>query len=105
MTAFYEDYDVTASLSAEDHKWTARAACTGAERLMFPKPTDKTAIESAKRFCATCPVRQECEDEAFRNGEQHGVWGGWTPEERWEMLRKRGSKIRKWPHLRKSEPK
>lgn len=36
----------------------------------------------AKQVCATCPVREPCLDWAMGTGEQEGVWGGLTPEER-----------------------
>ena len=37
--------------------------------------------KAAKRICADCTVRVECLQWAFSN-EKHGIWGGYTAEER-----------------------
>lgn len=37
--------------------------------------------KAAKRICADCSVRVECLQWAFSN-EKHGIWGGYTAEER-----------------------
>lgn len=38
--------------------------------------------QTAKRICARCPIVDRCREVALANGEQEGVWGGLTPEER-----------------------
>lgn len=98
MTIYYEEYETR--LSVEDHNWTARAACEGQSSLMYPSSMDEQGVQLAKLICAQCPVRDICMNEALNNGEQFGVWGGLTAEERWDLLRKRGTKVRKWTHLR-----
>jgi hypothetical protein len=40
----------------------------------------------AERLCAGCPFFDPCRDYARAAGEEHGIWGGETPE-----MRKRGS--------------
>lgn len=47
------------------------------------------AEEYAKKLCAVCPRRRPCLDVALENREPHGVWGGYTTDERVGM-RKRG---------------
>jgi len=37
--------------------------------------------KAAKMICADCPVRVECLQWAFSH-EKHGIWGGYTAEER-----------------------
>lgn len=73
----------------EDWREKARCRSTVHKRpeLFYPLSLDKgysdsAAIEIAKAFCATCPVREACLKEALRLGERWGVWGGLTPAER-----------------------
>lgn len=45
-------------------------------------------IDAAKAVCRRCPVRAECLSYARGSyargtGQQDGIWGGTTPEERW----------------------
>lgn len=62
--------------------WHAKAACNGKDpAIWFPlTPPHRDARErvtaEAKRICGSCPVRRQCADEAARNGEQYGIWGG-----------------------------
>jgi WhiB family transcriptional regulator, redox-sensing transcriptional regulator len=72
----------------EEH-WRFRAACQGERGVLFYPPmrpekkATRTAREQrAKQVCATCEVRAECLDQALRNGERYGVWGGLTDVER-----------------------
>lgn len=71
-----------------NHEWTRWAECAkpGAP-YMFPREQDERAIEAARGACDVCPVRQECLTEALNNGENHGVWGGLTSEERRSVAR------------------
>ena len=47
----------------------------------------KTGVGPAKvkALCDICPVRAECLAAALENDEQHGIWGGTTPQERRKM--------------------
>lgn len=36
----------------------------------------------ARRICAHCPVREPCAHFALAGNEQHGLWGGMSPDER-----------------------
>lgn len=61
--------------------WRDHAACIGAEPdIFFPERGESPA--RAKAFCARCPVRQECLEQALDDDERHGVFGGTTPQER-----------------------
>lgn len=83
----------------EADAWVALALCgdevahavTGERFIvnMFPQPSDEVGISQAKKLCALCPVREACLDKAISNGEQHGIWGGLTPEERTSLRRKK----------------
>jgi WhiB family redox-sensing transcriptional regulator len=66
--------------------WTARAACRDTNtEIFFPASANEEV--DALAICATCPVRAQCLDYAIRNRENHGIWGGTTPEERRRMRR------------------
>ncbi len=39
-------------------------------------------IETARRICASCPVRTECLDFALATNQESGIWGGATEDER-----------------------
>ncbi|MEO1060893.1 MAG: WhiB family transcriptional regulator [Actinomycetota bacterium] len=59
--------------------WRSAAACRGESPTTF---FDAELAEWAKRICLRCPVTDACRDDAVAHGVSHGVWGGWTPEER-----------------------
>ena len=53
--------------------------------LMFSvNPADEAR---AKAVCADCPVREACLAYAINTGEDFGVWGGTTPDERRALRR------------------
>lgn len=66
--------------------WRDRAACRDAEHdLFFPIGTTGPAlaqIERARQICGGCPVREPCLEWALKTGEDSGIWGGKTGEER-----------------------
>jgi WhiB family redox-sensing transcriptional regulator len=73
-----------------EHEWMEQARCREVGlHVFFPEvmpPQEMTAtIKAAKRVCARCEVINECL--AFGINEQHGVWGGTTPEERRRLRR------------------
>lgn len=45
----------------------------------------KDDVDSARRFCASCPVIKDCLIYALQNDERFGIWGGFTAEERKRM--------------------
>lgn len=57
----------------------------------FPERGDTQSVIYAKTFCNSCPVRVYCLVDGLR--EQHGVWGGFTVEER-ELIRRSLRKAR-----------
>ena len=72
--------------------WMVDAACRDASYpdLWFGMDGSgrSAAIDmaEAKRVCRTeCPVVDECLALAVANNEEHGVWGGYTAEERWQL--------------------
>lgn len=82
----------TASVTTmqDDRAFMLRAACrTEDPDLFYPSgETVRSDIARAKRVCARCPVRWECGRLAFETGEQFGVWGGLTADERRAQVRR-----------------
>jgi WhiB family redox-sensing transcriptional regulator len=76
--------------------WQSFAACRGEDASYFYAPNyfekraQKNAREAvAKRYCARCPVREECLEYAMATGETHGIWGGLNEMERRRLARHR----------------
>jgi WhiB family redox-sensing transcriptional regulator len=73
--------------------WFQEAICIGKDpELFFPiGSTGPAAIqaEKAKAVCVGCPVREECLDWALTTGQDAGVWGGLSEEERRALTRAR----------------
>lgn len=70
--------------------WREEAACLNLPvDPFFPEQGQSAA--PAKKICATCPVRNECLDYAMTTGQEYGVWGGLTEDERHELRRGRGN--------------
>lgn len=73
---------------AEQWDWQLSAACRDVDPTMFffadnerGQPRAKRE-RSAKRVCRQCPVRAECLNYALEARERHGIWGGYTEDER-----------------------
>lgn len=64
-------------------RWVENALCAqiGGD-LWFAEKGDWATTIQAKLICQRCPVREQCLRWALENGENHGVWGGMTPEQR-----------------------
>jgi WhiB family redox-sensing transcriptional regulator len=64
--------------------------------LFFPIGTTGPGlvqIEQAKAVCRRCPVVQSCLDWALRSGQDSGVWGGLSEDER-RALKRRQARTR-----------
>jgi len=74
-----------------------RAACTDMEiDTFFPEKEDidyRRNVQAAKKICGTCPYSSECLEWALKY-EQHGIWGGLTPEQRNTLKRNRRDSMR-----------
>jgi WhiB family redox-sensing transcriptional regulator len=67
--------------------WMSYGACRSEDpELFFPISASGPAllqVSSAKAVCARCPVRADCLSYALITGQDEGIWGGTTWEERW----------------------
>jgi WhiB family redox-sensing transcriptional regulator len=69
---------------------TSSALCTQTDPdLFYPEAMHSTTtIATAKSICAKCPVQVECLTFALKTKETEGIWGGLTPKERFQLLKK-----------------
>jgi WhiB family redox-sensing transcriptional regulator len=71
--------------------WRHQAACRDIDpEIFFPVGTTGPAlaqIEAAQSICRTCLVQDECLRWAIETGQDAGIWGGMTEEERREVRR------------------
>ena len=59
--------------------------------IFFPLGSGRSAVqqaEGAKAFCRVCPSRESCLAFALATDQRLGVWGGTTPQERRQLLRR-----------------
>lgn len=76
----------------EDPDWRSRAACRNEDpELFFPVGNTGPAllqIEDAKSVCRRCDVAGQCLQWALESGQDAGVWGGMSEDERRALKRK-----------------
>jgi WhiB family transcriptional regulator, redox-sensing transcriptional regulator len=73
------------NLDITPQPWMQQAACTGKTAdLFYPERHDAVEVKYAVAICQACPVREQCLAHAIATGEDHGVWGGLTPGQRWD---------------------
>ena len=72
-------------------RWYRDAACRDLPTdVFYPESACAASWAVAKRVCDRCPVWSECLSEALTHEGivaptgRHGMWGGWTPDERSE---------------------
>jgi WhiB family redox-sensing transcriptional regulator len=74
-------------------EWVHRARCKDVDpELFFPVGTTGPAaaqIDDAKAVCMGCDVRLQCLEWALATGQDAGVWGGTSEEERRSIRRAR----------------
>ncbi len=71
--------------------WRSLSACRDADpELFFPLSAwgpSLTQLATAKAICSRCEVSAECLRFALNSGQEYGVWGGTSEDERKEMRR------------------
>jgi WhiB family transcriptional regulator, redox-sensing transcriptional regulator len=71
--------------------WRDDAACRDADPELFFADSDvrsaRTQVKTAKLICRGCPVKVTCLNWALASGQEAGIWGGLTEDERRGLLR------------------
>jgi WhiB family redox-sensing transcriptional regulator len=77
-----------------------KAACKGIDPDLFmPLRGENLKIKKAKEICASCPVQLECRNYGLQLAQiydTHGIFGGWTRQQRSKELRRLGLSQRRW---------
>ena len=77
--------------------WRDRAACLSVDpELFFPVGNSGAALEQmekAKIVCGRCAVRDTCLQYALETGQDSGVWGGLSEDER-RAIKRRAARSR-----------
>jgi WhiB family redox-sensing transcriptional regulator len=77
--------------------WRHRAACHDVDpELFFPVGVRMDAVRQTKvaqAVCMACPVRRECLTWAMDSGQEYGVWGSLSENQR-RALKRRDSRAR-----------
>jgi WhiB family redox-sensing transcriptional regulator len=72
--------------------WQNEAACRDVDpELFFPEGDIRSAraqVKPAKLICRGCPVSAACLNWALDSGQQAGIWGGLTEDERNRLHRR-----------------
>ena len=80
---------VSTAAQAVSASWASRGACLDSDpELFFPIGLAGPALQQiarAKAVCERCTVRIDCLSYALSTGQDAGVWGGTTEEERREI--------------------
>lgn len=71
--------------------WHDDALCAQTDPDLFHPEPGQTST-TAKRVCMACPARQQCLEHAVTHGENVGVWGGMTPNQRKAIRRARDAR-------------
>jgi WhiB family redox-sensing transcriptional regulator len=81
--------------------WRHHAACRDEDpELFFPIGNTGPAllqIDEAKRVCQRCAVMELCLQWALESGQDSGVWGGMSEDER-RAVKRRSARIRARAH-------
>jgi WhiB family redox-sensing transcriptional regulator len=81
------------SVAATQPGWRSLSACRGEDPELFfpvsPFGPGLAQLAMAQAICAACCVRAECLRFALQTGQEYGVWGGLSEQERSAMLRTR----------------
>ncbi|GAA4704309.1 hypothetical protein GCM10025781_24080 [Kocuria gwangalliensis] len=90
--------NVVKGASPQIMDWRSRAACLEKDpELFFPVGNTGPAllqIEEAKAVCRTCEVMDTCLQWALESGQDAGVWGGMSEDER-RALKRRAARARR----------
>jgi WhiB family transcriptional regulator, redox-sensing transcriptional regulator len=78
---------------ADPNGWATQGACRHSDpEIFFPVSRTGPAagqVARAKAVCSRCPVRGECLEFALESGQDSGVWGGTSEDERRTLRRRR----------------
>jgi WhiB family redox-sensing transcriptional regulator len=69
-------------------EWATSGACVGHDDPDLWYGTTVETITAAKQICDGCPVKILCRNDAVRNGETDGMWGGMLDAAQGRVMRR-----------------
>jgi WhiB family transcriptional regulator, redox-sensing transcriptional regulator len=91
FTISRRDTEPKGRVSTTAMDWRHQAACRDTDpEIFFPIGTTGPAlaqIQAAQSICGTCSVQADCLEWSLSTGQDAGIWGGLTEEERREIRR------------------
>ena len=82
--------------------WRDAAGCRDTDPELFFPDRDvrsaRTQVKMAKMICRSCPVSATCLNWALASGQEAGIWGGLTEEERRRLHRRSFRPLTVGPH-------
>ncbi len=80
------------AVGASDSDWRHRAACRDEDPELFYPVSENgpgaLQVEDAKAVCFRCSAREQCLNWALDNGQDFGVWGAMSADERRALKRR-----------------
>ena len=68
--------------------WVQYANCATTDPDLFVRDERKGGTYSeARKICDACTVQAQCLEEALRNNEEYGIWGGTSRGQREQLVR------------------
>jgi len=94
-----DDMEAFIAPEEDDRNWHHRAACRSEDPDIFFPEEGSSVIrtqleETAKAICRRCGVMQECLGWALESGQNYGVWGGLSEDERRALKRRHAGRNR-----------
>jgi WhiB family transcriptional regulator, redox-sensing transcriptional regulator len=90
-------HDSASTMTSQDG-WRAQGACRQEDPELFfplgPAGPGLLQLARAKAVCARCQARAGCLQFAVETGQDYGVWGGMSEEERRVLRRDRARRAR-----------
>lgn len=91
-----------------DKNWPQRGHCRYHDpELFFPIGEGlafRPQIAEAKSVCRPCPVASECLAWALQSGQDAGIWGGMTEDERRNLKRRETRRLQREKTLASNQP-
>ena len=83
--AISDELPVGPGLDSRDMAWHDQGLCQYTDPDLFWPEQGGHQSTLAKQICARCPVAAQCLEQAMRDMELDGIWGGTSPDDRVEL--------------------
>ncbi|HEX8182971.1 MAG TPA: WhiB family transcriptional regulator [Candidatus Saccharimonadales bacterium] len=74
---------------SDESDWRAYALCAQTDPEAFYPEKGRGSAKAAKAVCKVCTVKEPCLEDALKNGDRFGVYGGLSERERRKLPKDR----------------